>query len=752
MKKQILFFLLILSIPALAQKPKVWLISDGGKNINDPDDISAVASYLLMSNNFDTRAIVFGSTVHPWNKNKPDQVAWANETYGKAYAADLPNLNKYIGGYQKTIRFMESSIKGQGENFQWEKKYDLKDYPSILALYKELEKTDGILNILCYGPLTEQAILVSYCIQNDKADLLKKMRFISHWTSSNFHVGSIQDPERCHNCMGDPIACDYIKKMALDGKIKFYQCGGIGQYGIVEAGPKGKAYYDQFLESHLGKIFRMGKFTKNRVDDSDCATYWVLLGNWGVSLNDIADNGLNFPDVEKRNEHAFAIHAKAMRDELLRRSNAAAGYNPNAIKVDDIVREHGMADPHAWVQKDTLWIICGHDQSWDPKSSFPMDRWEIWSTTDLRHWKFHHSIYPKDTYIGDHPDCFAGDICERDGKYYWFFSDRTNSTGVLVANKIDGEYKDILGKPLLPKGIVPVPPYDPEIYIENGVYTICFGAGTYYMATLSKDMMSLETKPKAIVVKDENGKSLRTSDKSTLFKRNGWYYLVYGSKYAMSRNLYGPYLFKGAFLSGGHTSFFDWQGQKYVLQENHDISAFYRGASLKPVFFNADGTIRVPKNDRLFPGPGRPWHFDNSTMGWKVLHGTTMYLGDGTLSGKISEPKALIQSAPWLYTDTKGCSKITIKMRNRSYATQLKIAIFTRDTGPGFFKESTGPVDWGKQDWVSIPISSNDKEFKTYTVDLSQFKDVREKLMQMAIQPAVDTYNGTWEIDDIDFK
>ena len=103
------------------KKPKVWLISDGGKGINDPDDISAVAGYLLMSNHFDTRAIVMASTVHPWNKETEDQKKWAEENYGKAYKAELTNLNKYIGGYKEDITFMESSLKGCGENLNGKK-------------------------------------------------------------------------------------------------------------------------------------------------------------------------------------------------------------------------------------------------------------------------------------------------------------------------------------------------------------------------------------------------------------------------------------------------------------------------------------------------------------------------------------------------------------------------------------------------------------------------------------------------------
>ncbi|MEH0152699.1 family 43 glycosylhydrolase [Limibacter armeniacum] len=430
----------------------------------------------------------------------------------------------------------------------------------------------------------------------------------------------------------------------------------------------------------------------------------------------------------------------------------AAAHLNEAVKVDVIVPEHGMADPHAWVQNDTVFIICGHDESWEGKGSFRMDRWEVWSSTDLKNWEHHRNILPSQTYIGDKPNCWAGDVCERDGKYYWFFSNRNINTGVMVADQITGEYRDLLGKPLLPEGIVPVHPYDPEIYIEDGVYTICFGAGTYYMATLSEDMKSLATEPKKILVQDENGNPVKADDKSTLFKRNGWYYLVYGSRYAMAENLYGPYTFKGAFLEGGHTSFFDWHGQLYVLQENHDISAFYRGASLKPVFFNDDQTIYIPEDDRMYPAPGRPWEFKSTTMGWQALKGTDIAYHKGVIAGQLTEKEATVVSAPWLYTDTRECSEITIRMKNSSVAKALKFSIFSRDRGNGFWTSFTEPVDWSKQDWVTIPIKANDTDFHTYTIPISQFKDLKERLMQVAVQPAADAVSGNWEIDEIIVK
>ncbi|WP_109831042.1 nucleoside hydrolase-like domain-containing protein [Reichenbachiella versicolor] len=343
MKRLVTICFMLVVLVANAQKPKVWVISDGGDGINDPDDISAIASYLLMSNLFDTRAIVMASTVHAWNKETSDQGIWASEFFGKAYSSDLPNLKKHIGGYQSDFRFIESSIKGQGNNFDPKEDVNLKDYPSILALYKEVKKSKEIINVLCWGPLTEQALFVKYCLDQNKHNVLSKVRFISHWSSSNYHTGTMENPELTHNCVGDPIACDYMKVQALNGLIKFYECGAIGQFGIVENAQKGSDYYDQFKASHLGKIFAEGKFKKERVDDSDCATYWVLIGDYGVSLDDLAGNGLNMPEVEKRNEEAFASHAELIRHEILRRSNAAAG-KVDAIESDYYIAPRGRIE------------------------------------------------------------------------------------------------------------------------------------------------------------------------------------------------------------------------------------------------------------------------------------------------------------------------------------------------------------------------------------------------------------------------
>jgi hypothetical protein len=334
MKNIVIALLLLSSLSIAAPKPKVWIYTDmsdktikgnnGSGTVNDPDDMSAMAGYLLMSNMFDTKGIVITSTHRNEQKTSPDQAQWADKLYGTAYRTDVKNLNKNIGGYPEDVRFVQSCIKESAERYQPNKVYDsLEKYSTVEALLNTAKAETDTINVLCWGSLTEPAILVNHCLNTGKADILKKLRFIAHWTNSSLHQGSMEHPENVANCREDAAACAYLKSVALKGDIQYYECGAIGQHGIVSGSPKGKEYFDQYKASNLGKLFAEGKFTSNCVDHSDAATYWTLLGEWGVSLNDIKSDGNNPTETERANEKKFQDWSKRIHDELLRRSNAA---------------------------------------------------------------------------------------------------------------------------------------------------------------------------------------------------------------------------------------------------------------------------------------------------------------------------------------------------------------------------------------------------------------------------------------------
>ena len=334
------FLLLLAGAPALtaAPKPIVWIYTDMSDStlkgseqrghVNDPDDISAMAGYLLLANEFDTRGIVVSSTHRREHATSPDQGAWANRFFGDAYRAEVDRLNQTLGGFLADLRFVESSIKKTAERYDSAKSYSSLDaFPTVRALYEvaRTEPAGAIINVLCWGSLTEPAILVHHCLATAQEGLLKKLRFIAHWTNSPLHQGSKEHPENVANCREDAQACAYMKARAREGKIAYHECGAIGQHGIVSGSPKGAAYFDQFKVSRLGTIFAEGKFVFNSVDHSDSATYWVLLGQWGVSLKDIPADGTNDAARELANEKVFQAWSRRIHDELLRRARAAAG-------------------------------------------------------------------------------------------------------------------------------------------------------------------------------------------------------------------------------------------------------------------------------------------------------------------------------------------------------------------------------------------------------------------------------------------
>ncbi len=317
-------------------RPKVWIYTDmsdstiPGSNhrgtINDPDDISAMAGYLLMANMFDTKGIVIASTNRPAHRATPNQAVWANNFFGKPYRAEVAERNRaFGGGYPADIHFQQSCIKETAERFDPTRNYrSVEKYPTVKALRDEASRLrrGDVINVLCWGSLSEPAMLVKHCLDTKRASVLKRVRFIAHWTNSAIHQGSAEHPENVANCREDAAACHYLKQMALAEKITYHECGAIGQHGIVAGSPQGAEYYGQFKTSQLGKLFAEGKFVRGKVDHSDSATYWTLLGTWGVSLDDIATDGSNPPSVEKANQDRFYKNSKRIHDELLRRSTA----------------------------------------------------------------------------------------------------------------------------------------------------------------------------------------------------------------------------------------------------------------------------------------------------------------------------------------------------------------------------------------------------------------------------------------------
>jgi len=430
--------------------------------------------------------------------------------------------------------------------------------------------------------------------------------------------------------------------------------------------------------------------------------------------------------------------------------NKIPGYNPNAVSVNSIAPDRGLADPHVIIVGDTLYAMCGHDRDWNIVDFCHMDRWEVWATTNLTDWKHKLDILPTQNYIGDQDNCWAGDLATKDGKYYWYFSNRNFNTGVMVAPSMSGPWKDALGKPLLTEDMTPSNEYDPEVFNDNGTYYISFGAGQYYIATLGDDMISLADEPQKLMVIDQEGKTVSTGDKSSLFKRGDWYYLWWGNKYSMSKNIKGPYLFKGEYIDGGHGSVFEWKRQWYTIQENHETNAFYRGVQIRPLYFNPDGTVIIPEKNYEYPLPGRVYNFEHTTQGWRSEKGTEVKRNDSPtyIYGTTECEGAIVTSTPFIHTPIYLCKQVKIVTKNLSGADSIKLALNGYDNPTRFVRVAPQKVDWDQEEWVAASVSKSD-DWQEIVIPLSQFKTRKKHLHQIAIQPAPDKAAAEWVIKSV---
>lgn len=244
------------------------------------------------------------------------------------------------------------------------------------------------------------------------------------------------------------------------------------------------------------------------------------------------------------------------------------------IAGNPIKKDFGMADPHAYVFNDKVYLFTTRDAVKDAQD-FIMPDWHIWSSTDLINWKHERTIEPTETYMGKSNDCWATETVCKNSKYYFYFSNGNKDTGVMVADKPEGPYKDVLHKPFLPSNLTPGKEYDPTLLVDDdGNAYVIFGHYrnddenlNYYIARLNDDMISLAESPKIINI---NGSKniLLGNDKPNIHKRNGIYYFSAGMHYATSNNIYGPYTRignsgnnKNGMNSRAHGNYFKWNNQ-----------------------------------------------------------------------------------------------------------------------------------------------------------------------------------------------
>jgi beta-xylosidase len=211
------------------------------------------------------------------------------------------------------------------------------------------------------------------------------------------------------------------------------------------------------------------------------------------------------------------------------------------------------ADPEATIFGNEYWIYPTYSAPYNEQVFL-----DAFSSGDLLAWKKHPHIIDTAAVKWARRAMWAPAIVKKENKYYLFFSandiqneQQTGGIGVAVANKPEGPFKDLLGKPLLDKIYNRAQPIDQFIFHDNdGRYYMIYGGwGRCNIARLKADFSGLESFEDGNTVKEITPKGY--VEGPFMFKRNNKYYFMwseggwggpnYRVAYAISNSVFGPF-------------------------------------------------------------------------------------------------------------------------------------------------------------------------------------------------------------------
>lgn len=290
------------------------------------------------------------------------------------------------------------------------------------------------------------------------------------------------------------------------------------------------------------------------------------------------------------------------------------------------------ADPEAAVFDNSYWIY--------PTSSLPYAQqtyFDAFSSKDLVTWTKHPGILKIQDIRWAKQALWAPAVVENGGKYYFFFAandiqsdSEVGGIGVAVADKPDGPYRDLLGKPLVGKFHNGAQPIDQFVFKDDdGTWYMIYGGWKHAnIVRLKDDFTGVLPMADGTVFK-EITPAPEYVEGSLMFKRNGKYYYLwseggwtgpdYSVAYAIGDSPTGPFKRIGKILQqdptigtgAGHNSIFRGDDDTwYIVYHRHplgDSDGNHRQVAIDRMVFDAQGHILPVKmtNEGVAPRPLR---------------------------------------------------------------------------------------------------------------------------------------------------
>jgi beta-xylosidase len=271
------------------------------------------------------------------------------------------------------------------------------------------------------------------------------------------------------------------------------------------------------------------------------------------------------------------------------------------------------ADPSVLVHNDTLYLFTGSDEQVQGTDGFLMNKWYVFSTSDMVNWTHHGSKLSVDDFDWAVANAFAGDCVENNGKFWWYVpmiheSVRVNegfAMGVAVAGHPAGPYKDAIGKPIISDTTTNsiVLNIDPVVYVDddNQVYFFWGSWGEVRMVKLKSNMDELDGPVKTV-----EGLT-NFFEAPYVHKRNDTYYMTYAAgypsrtEYATSKSITGPWTYRGvindtlANSPTNHQAVVNFKGNDYFIYHNAGLEnggPYRRSVCIDKLEYDENGLIK----------------------------------------------------------------------------------------------------------------------------------------------------------------
>lgn len=344
--------------------------------------------------------------------------------------------------------------------------------------------------------------------------------------------------------------------------------------------------------------------------------YQLLEHTFAIQIN-ISDMNKNSHPSKKQQPFAQWTLAAVMAfaicvpNTLAQKNKKTAPIDPHKAG-NPVITEKYTADAAAIVYRDTVWLFAGHDQCPAPHNRYEMHEWLVYSSTNMVNWTEQAAVPVKPTFEWAIDDAWASQVIERNGKFYWYVTVthkdiHGKAIGVAVADHPKGPWRDARGTAIITNDMttdtnISWDDIDPTVWIDDDGQAYMFWGNTKCRYVKLKDNMIEFDGP------IKNIDLPFFTEAPFIHKHKGWYYLSYAYQfpekiaYAMSRNIEGPYEFKGILneVAGNsntnHQAILDYKGKWYFIYHNGSIptdgGSFRRSVCVDYLYYNKDGSLK----------------------------------------------------------------------------------------------------------------------------------------------------------------